>query len=159
MRQTVINRSEGIIRPLESTSKSEVTPSELKYLEAFTKSSDTTFTEAGKDLKVRVMISVRFYKTIQSSDDVGVLVSPKSGFIPEVDSFLNHFVEHYKTNPKFRSSLVVLLMKVRVAKVGGIKNLKHGTKVLNFMMAMAAGGHKKTFEHVSGILCGCSLDE
>ena len=58
MRQNVTNRSEGIIRALESTSKSEVTPSELKSLEAFTKSSEKTLTEAGKDLKARVMLSV-----------------------------------------------------------------------------------------------------
>ena len=70
----------------------------------------------------------------------------KCDFMLGVDSFLDKFVEHCKTNPKFRSSLVVLLMKGCVAKVDGIKNPKHGTKVLNFMMALAASGDKKAFE-------------
>ena len=156
MRQTVSNRSKGIIRALESTSKSEVTPSELQSLQDFTKASDETFTQAGKDLKARVLLSVRFYKSLRSSDAVETIV-PKSGFMPGVDSFLDKFVEHYKTNPKFRSSLVVLLMKGYVAKVDGIKNPKYGTKVLNFMMALAASGDKKAFEYVSGNLCSCSL--
>ena len=154
MRHTVTNLSEGIIWALESTSKSKVTPSELKSLEVFAKSSDKIFTEVGKDLKARVMLSVRFYKTIQSSDGVGALVSPKSGFMPGVDSFLNNFVEHYKTNPKFCSSLVVLLMKGCVAKVSGMKNPKHGTNFLNFVIGLSVSGGKKAFEYVSGNLCG-----
>ena len=47
MRQTIINHSESIMQDLESTSKSEVTPSELNALISFTKAFNTTFTEKG----------------------------------------------------------------------------------------------------------------
>ena len=103
-----------------------------------------------------MLLSVRFYKSLRSSDTVETIVL-KSGFMPGVDSFLDKPAEHYKTNSKFRSSLVILLMKEYVAKVNRIKNPKYGTKVLNFMMALAASSDKKAFEYVSGNLCSCSL--
>ena len=80
-------------------------------------------------MKARVLLSTRFCKSLRSSDTVEAIV-PKSSFMSGVNSFLDKFVEHYKTNPKFRSSLVILLMKEYIAKVDGIKNLKYGTKIL-----------------------------
>ena len=129
MRQTVSNRSKGIIYALESASKSKVIPSKLQYLQDFVKTSDKTFTQVGKDLKVRVLLTVRFYKSLRSSNTVETIVR-KSCFMPGVDSFLVKFIEHQKMNPKFCSSLVVLLIKGYIAKVDGIKNLKYGTKIL-----------------------------
>ena len=71
------------------------------------------------------------------------------GYIPGVDSFLDNFIKHYTNNKEFRDSLVVHLMRGYVSKVEGVKNPKYGSKVLNFMLALAASGDKKAFEYLA----------
>ena len=120
----------------------------------FIRAYDETFSQEGVDLKNRIKLALSFYKSLSTSQ-VASSITSSSCYIPGVDSFLDNFIKHYTPNAEFRESLVVHFMRGYVSKVEGVKNPKYGSKVLNFMLALAASGDKKAFEYVSG--CSVSL--
>jgi hypothetical protein len=111
----------------------------------------------GIHLKKRIVLAVQFYKSLSSDEKVSNIVKLPSGYMPEVDAFMDSFIHHYTNNKEYRGSLMVKLMKGYTAKVDGVKNPAYGSKVINFMLALTAGGNKKAFEFVSGNLCSASL--
>ena len=125
-------------------------------MEDFTKASQKGFSQEGRDLSTRISLAINYYKSISTSNTAS-LVATRWGYIPGIDSFLDSFIKHYLSEKEFRDSLLVQLMTGYVAKVDGAKNAAYGAKVLNFCLALAAGGNKKAFEFVSGNLALASL--
>ena len=154
-RQVIKERAVKLICVVESTNRSKITPLEMKFMEDFVKTEESRFSSEGVNLNNRIALALTFYKSLATSTEVGFILT-SSGYIPEVDTFLDNFIKHYTTNTEFRDSLVVHLTRGYVSKVEGVKNPKYGSKVLNFMLALAASGNKKAFEYGSGNLCSVS---
>ena len=85
------------------------------------------------------------------------VVSSPSGYVPEVYSFIDRFINNYTNNKEFCGSLLTSIFKVYVSKVDGVLNPQYGTDVLKISLSLSASGDKKEFEFVSGKLCGVSL--
>ena len=110
-------------------------------------------------LKKRIVLAVQFYKSLSSDKKINNIVKLSSGYMPGVDAFVNKFIHHYTNNKEYWywGSLMVNLMKGYTVKVDGVKNPAHGSNVINFMLALTAGGNKKAFEFVLGHVCSASL--
>ena len=156
LRKMLRDRGAKLLQAVEFTKKSEITPIEMKLMDDFTEQSVLYLSEERRDLKNRIKLAIEFYNSISSGNEADV-VATSSGYIPGVDAFLDSFIKHYSANEEYRGSLMINLLKGYTLKVDGVKNPKYGTKVLNFMLALAASGDKKAFEYVSGNLCSVSL--
>jgi hypothetical protein len=120
-------------------------------MDGFLKMSNNSLTNKSIHLKRRIKHATEFYKSVSKLSLKASAVSKKpEGFLPGVDNFLCSFSELYWSNPKFKSSLLVNLMKAYVSKVDGVSNTQYGAKVLNFFLALVAAGDKKAFEFISG---------
>ena len=156
IRQTVRYCGFKFLQIHQCLSKGELNPSDIEIMHNFKGSQNHTFNEVGLNLKTRVSSIVGFYKSFSYAPLKSVVSSP-SGNVPGVDSFLDIFFNNYTNNKEFCGSLLTGLCKSYVVNVDGVPNLKYRTDVLNFFLALSTSGNKKTFEFVSGNLCGVSL--
>ena len=114
-------RGEKIMRAYEFTSKSEITPLELKTMADFSKCQNRMFSGEGIVLKDRIVLALSFYKSLSNTKVLGKIATTLR-YIPGADSFLDNFVTHYTSNIEFRDSLVVHLIKGYVSKVEASDN-------------------------------------
>ena len=156
IRQTIRYRGFKFVKMHECLSKGELTPYYIESMHNFKGSHNHTLNEVGLHMKTRVSSIFDLYKSF-SYAPVKEMMSSPSGHVPGVDSFLDSLVNDYTNNEEFCGSLLTSIFKAYVVKVDGVPNLKYGTDVLNFFLALYASGNKKEFEFVSGNLCGVSL--
>lgn len=100
---------------------------------------------------------IKFYSTFKPVVLERINGANTRTLIPSVDSFIQRFSNHYRTEESFRQSLIVQLLHAFMAKMEGATNPHYGAKVLNFMLALASGGNSKAFEFVSANFCSVSL--
>ena len=151
--QNIKIRGLNILCAEENSRKLEISPCDHAAMIKFSKTSNALLSGRGLTLKNTIILQNKYYNGVKKS-----IANSKTGFVPGVDKFLTEFNNHYTSGKSdFKDSLLVNLMKCYVAKVNGCSNPVMATKVLNFFMAMAAGGDRRSFEYVSGNLCGVSL--
>jgi hypothetical protein len=123
-------------------------------MKSFAHSSDDTFSALGLDLKKRIAMQVKFFKSMSPK---AISIEGQYDFLPSMDDFLCNFNNLYLTSDEFRGNLMVGLMRAFVAKSEGHRNLQYSQRILNFMLALSAGGDKKAFQFVSANLCSVSV--
>ena len=121
MRQTVTDRGIIFLCMHELLTKSEVTPLELIPMKNFIHTKPSTLTDAGNDLRNRIMRAHKFYLTLDKSKVMDLVKKP-NGYLPGIDSFLQNFIKWYNADEKNRSSLLVGLCHGYCSKMNGQAN-------------------------------------
>ena len=158
IKTTIMNRTDGITQVEEIIQKHDIAPSDFKSMKDFSNTNDTHLSPIGLHLKQTVKLQMQYYQNMEKSVMVKNRVTGSCGFIPGVDNFLKQFIKLYLSqDDTFKNSLLVCLMRSYVAKANGVNNPQYAAKVMNFFVAIAASGNKRSFEFVSGNLCAISL--
>ena len=83
MRQTVTDRGIIFLRMHKLLTKSEVTPLELIPMKNFINNDPSTLTDAGNDLRNRIMRAHKFYLTLDKSKAMNLVKKP-NGYLPGI---------------------------------------------------------------------------
>ena len=75
-------------------------------MEDFVKTEESRFSSEGVNLNYRIALALTFYKSLATSTEVGCILT-SSGYIPEVDTFLDNFIKHYTENKEFQDRCIL----------------------------------------------------
>lgn len=130
-----------ITKALERRIKPELTMSDCTDALSLVRVKDEFWTPSGIELKEEAAALVgytQYLRSFHSKLDTDKMKVKDPNAVPGTDSFLGDVAEVYETNPKFRDSLEVALIKTLLAKLKtGRSNVKKEEKVVNFIRLLA----------------------
>jgi len=160
IKERITGRGDKICTILSIIGQSQITSIQIETMAKFVNASNDTFTAIGLDLKKRVALQLKFYKSMPQNAMNAISIQGQLDTMPSMpsmDNFLRSFNRLYQTSEPFRKSLMVGLLTAYVAKADGAVNPQYPTRVINFMLALYASGDRKAFQFVSGNLCSISV--
>ena len=106
---------------LDLLQKSDITDVDYVDIRKFLRTDKQHFSDRGQDLMERVSQASQLYRELSESHLKKIVTESKIS-VPGADTFLNNFNTIYKENEKFRSSLLVGLMRAYSCKISGQVN-------------------------------------
>lgn len=159
-----IRRATVMKNAVKSLLKEQLTDSDIKCMKDFNKSSHTSLTKVGSELKHHIKERLAFYNVVSkipactkasAATDIPGSVGSLA-LVTNVDPFLKSFIDLYTNNKDVRDSLLVALLHGFVSKLKGHKNPRLPEKALNFFIAADATS-RKCFDFVSANVIGPCL--
>jgi hypothetical protein len=129
------------LQGIERRKKPTLCITDCNNAESLIKVNDELLTESGKQLKEEAESQVEYYKHIANLPE-GIKSKlhyevEAPGGVPCDSSFLKDAADLYESNPVFRDSLVIGLLKAAVNRTKGMGNAEMDEKVINFYRFVA----------------------